>query len=877
MFAQMRVPNVVAPLPVTMPMGGGAMSAGAPMTPPTPPMVYQVQPLQQLQGQQSVPMTSLAEMCRAVPVSASTMPSSVGSLQFSASSAVPLQSFVTPSPTPTQPLHHLPYHHQTSTPFQSPSSDLANALSSPFFAPSESSASVSSAASVLGSPFHTPLMGLPGAAVGHGSPFLAPSMGGGDVLKQFMSVPVNVELAAAAGMGMGGAMGGLAMGMGGMVGGGDSGEDGEEEVDEEEEEEDEFKEDQQDQESTLDENMDMANTPSTGPLPPINLSKSSTSQETHCHFCNDVIGILIFYPDASSSSSSSSSSHPIQVACNACVDKQMHLRLPGVVLGASGSDGDGEEGTGAGGERDLSFRKRRVKGLRGSQRVYCEACNRRMGFVGSMGGAGIEGSSVGASAGGGGVGASGVEGRMNVEPICARCVRGYDLCTQCGGGGTFRTGKWRPRQLFEPGRRTCSLSHDRIGAISHFQITSYACPSSPIESPQGTLIDPSFDPRPSISHPNPTIQAFLSDTSSSIYRIPRGRKGSAKSLSAFARFSSVDALNASGVECLRKRRDQFLMMNEVRLMAYWATPAFMASYEGLVGDWRRLERYKERWNGRLNEFMVGAFSAGASRTGRRSGEGGSAVAVGKRRRGGSSGHGGEVGGRGNSNKRRRDGKGGLSGLDGGYGAFNENSSIQTMTSITPFPNATNPTPHQHPTSPTKRYVVVADCLRCGRKFKTKKRGEVEEFDLLLVGYFFFEWNPSARTIHLSQMYYDGKDSLLGASDEDTPLPFIFKSLLERVEEERRREGWLVEPEHVWVSMPRAAMAERNRMAVHVERLGFLDLERYAERFGFGVGELREVFGRGHRGVGWMDGELVGEDGLMTTLAIRWGELKRRSG
>ncbi|KAI8816974.1 uncharacterized protein EV422DRAFT_267831 [Fimicolochytrium jonesii] len=49
-----------------------------------------------------------------------------------------------------------------------------------------------------------------------------------------------------------------------------------------------------------------------------------------------------------------------------------------------------------------------------------------------------------------------------VEIICAPCYRTYAFCSDCGGGGTFRTGKYRPRQLFEPGRATCSLSHVRL-------------------------------------------------------------------------------------------------------------------------------------------------------------------------------------------------------------------------------------------------------------------------------------------------------------------------------------------------------------------------------------------------------------------------------
>ncbi|KAJ3109493.1 hypothetical protein HDU97_005150 [Phlyctochytrium planicorne] len=53
---------------------------------------------------------------------------------------------------------------------------------------------------------------------------------------------------------------------------------------------------------------------------------------------------------------------------------------------------------------------------------------------------------------------------FQVEAVCFACRRKYSFCTECGGGGRFRTGKWRPQELFSFGRKTCSLSHIRIGA-----------------------------------------------------------------------------------------------------------------------------------------------------------------------------------------------------------------------------------------------------------------------------------------------------------------------------------------------------------------------------------------------------------------------------
>jgi hypothetical protein len=52
---------------------------------------------------------------------------------------------------------------------------------------------------------------------------------------------------------------------------------------------------------------------------------------------------------------------------------------------------------------------------------------------------------------------------LSVEYVCLPCGAKYLFCSECGGGGKTRTGKWRPKELFDQGRRTCSLPHIRIG------------------------------------------------------------------------------------------------------------------------------------------------------------------------------------------------------------------------------------------------------------------------------------------------------------------------------------------------------------------------------------------------------------------------------
>lgn len=51
-----------------------------------------------------------------------------------------------------------------------------------------------------------------------------------------------------------------------------------------------------------------------------------------------------------------------------------------------------------------------------------------------------------------------------VEVICTKCSGKYSRCSDCGGGsGRVGVGKWRAKELFEPGRKTCRLPHVRLG------------------------------------------------------------------------------------------------------------------------------------------------------------------------------------------------------------------------------------------------------------------------------------------------------------------------------------------------------------------------------------------------------------------------------
>jgi hypothetical protein len=59
---------------------------------------------------------------------------------------------------------------------------------------------------------------------------------------------------------------------------------------------------------------------------------------------------------------------------------------------------------------------------------------------------------------------------VKVEYICLCCFDKYLFCSECGGGGKQRTGKWRPKELFGTGRKTCSLPHIRVGSAAiHYE------------------------------------------------------------------------------------------------------------------------------------------------------------------------------------------------------------------------------------------------------------------------------------------------------------------------------------------------------------------------------------------------------------------------
>ncbi|GAA6057644.1 hypothetical protein NBRC10513_007268 [Rhodotorula toruloides] len=69
-----------------------------------------------------------------------------------------------------------------------------------------------------------------------------------------------------------------------------------------------------------------------------------------------------------------------------------------------------------------------------------------------------------------------------VEVICAHCEVRYTRCSDCGGGGGSKgVGRWRCKEMFPIGRRTCQLSHSRIGTVNEMDYDAWTVASIPAE------------------------------------------------------------------------------------------------------------------------------------------------------------------------------------------------------------------------------------------------------------------------------------------------------------------------------------------------------------------------------------------------------------
>ncbi|KAJ3113068.1 hypothetical protein HDU96_003811 [Phlyctochytrium bullatum] len=286
-------------------------------------------------------------------------------------------------------------------------------------------------------------------------------------------------------------------------------------------------------------------------LPPIHLSKSSTSLRFRCTTCGNPIGVHIFY------GTPQDLAEPLlsDISCIACAVN----RDPWVL----------DQSPAFRPIQEQMSKKRRAQTAGRDRVVYCEACYGRIGVGGvRVGTAGARGE---------GKEREWVEPRASVEPVCDACVRNFNFCTQCGGGGKFRTGRWRPRQLFEGSRKTCSLSHARMGAIDNFQVTSYRCPIEPVIDRQNNLVGPNFNPEPIVYRPDPLVQR---------YRETRPE--------------------ARGIEALKHRRDEFEFLYRTRHLGAFATPSYMATHE-FLSTWEKFLEFAALRYSQIHWLLLGGY------------------------------------------------------------------------------------------------------------------------------------------------------------------------------------------------------------------------------------------------------------------------------
>ncbi|RKO85250.1 hypothetical protein BDK51DRAFT_25887 [Blyttiomyces helicus] len=168
---------------------------------------------------------------------------------------------------------------------------------------------------------------------------------------------------------------------------------------------------------------------------PRNLKRLTTVEEpASCNSCHAPTATLLLHGPASAIALP----HAMSLTCRSC-DAAAALDRSTLRDTPSGS---------------TTKKKKRPVGVEGP--LSCSACKEEVG-VGVMRMVDVDGDRVGRRE-------DWVEPGFSLEPVYIVSTGGMPKL--CGGGGHFRTGRWRPNQLFSPNRKTCNLSHDRVGLLA---------------------------------------------------------------------------------------------------------------------------------------------------------------------------------------------------------------------------------------------------------------------------------------------------------------------------------------------------------------------------------------------------------------------------
>ncbi|KAJ3088367.1 hypothetical protein HK102_008925 [Quaeritorhiza haematococci] len=236
--------------------------------------------------------------------------------------------------------------------------------------------------------------------------------------------------------------------------------------------------------------------------------KRIIEEPSFCHKCKDPVATLLLHADGSrcskackkredSTAPTSASGHStlryvVDVLCHKCGDPNADIPTTSTSCSDNSSQKCESSLNPNSSDADCApcSQAKRKRGPAADNEMICQVCKRLVGYGGlrplhtacSVHAHGDESEQKALGLGEGGFGRSSVDKASlefaghRVEVVCAPCRVKYKFCTECGGGGKYRTGKYRPQQLFPKGRRTCILSHVRVG-LSPVEVDVFHAPT----------------------------------------------------------------------------------------------------------------------------------------------------------------------------------------------------------------------------------------------------------------------------------------------------------------------------------------------------------------------------------------------------------------
>ncbi|KAI8841179.1 hypothetical protein BJ741DRAFT_661845 [Chytriomyces cf. hyalinus JEL632] len=171
--------------------------------------------------------------------------------------------------------------------------------------------------------------------------------------------------------------------------------------------------------------------------------KQTVEHPAFCKVCNAAVATMILRGHVDSFVSS----YLIDVTCDSCATLVSPCSSP--------SSSPSPDATSL---KIVQSRKRARKVNEDGKAVHCDVCHKHVASGGVQ--VSSEDSSKRHCTG---TILKGRKDAFSVEVVCADCRSCFGFCTECGGGGKYRTGKYRPFELFQDGRRTCNLPHFRLG------------------------------------------------------------------------------------------------------------------------------------------------------------------------------------------------------------------------------------------------------------------------------------------------------------------------------------------------------------------------------------------------------------------------------